>query len=243
LRTLALAFAALTLAGLWLAGTGDTAVRGEDRFVFQIDLSGAEEVPPVETVAWGFVRFFFNEDRSEADYTVDVKSLSNTLVAGADIHRGAKGANGPVVFHLADGGFIVTGGHLSLTPAELREMASGDWYASVKTYANPEGELRGQIVVPAGFLPNQATPTPTRTARPTAAAPTGSATPVPATTPQTGSGGPTIRPPNTGDAGLRRSAAASGDAIWLALAGSAAAAGLLRRSRARPRAGRRPRQA
>ena len=49
---------------------------------------------------------------AEADYTVDVKGLSSTYITGADIHRGGRGLNGPVVKHLADGGFIVIGGHI-----------------------------------------------------------------------------------------------------------------------------------
>ena len=140
-----------------------------------------EQVPPVETTAYGFVRFFFNEAGTAADYTVDVKGVSNNLVLGADIHRGAPGENGPVVKHLADGDFIVTSGRLTLTPDELQKMANGSWYVSLKTVHHPEGEMRGQIMLPPDLLP---------------AAPllTDVATPV---------GAIRVRPPNTGDAGLR----------------------------------------
>lgn len=133
------------------------AVRAET-FIVQIDMTGSESVPRVETPAYGFVRFFFDETRRNADYTVDVKGLSGSLVTGAEIRRGLPGTNGPLVKRLADGGFIVTSGRLRLTPAELQEMLSGSWYVIVRTVRYPEGEMRGQIVLPPDFLP--ATPAP-----------------------------------------------------------------------------------
>jgi hypothetical protein len=118
----------------------------------QIDMYGNQEAPPVQTRAWGFVRFFFNDERDAANYTVDVKGLPGVLVLGADIHRGAPGESGPIVKHLADGGFIVTAGRLRLTDDELAEMLEGMWYVSLKTVDHPEGELRGQIVLPTDFV-------------------------------------------------------------------------------------------
>lgn len=190
-RIIALSIAALLL---WL--TVPSAATANAPFIFQTDMYGRNEVPPVETVGYGFVRFFFSDNRLEADYTVDVKGLSQTLVEGADIHRGIPGEEGPVVRHLADGGFIVTSGRLRLTPAELEEMLSGVWYVSVKTKGHPEGEMRGQVVAPSGFLPTPPTPVPLVPTPPVSPPPQ---PPVDAPPPQTVTG---IRPPNTGDAGL-----------------------------------------
>ena len=61
--------------------------------------------------------------------------------------------NGPVVRHLADGGFIVTGGRTTFSQQDLQDMAAGLWYVSLKTVDHPEGALRGQIILPAGFMP------------------------------------------------------------------------------------------
>ena len=152
-------------------------------YIFQTDMTGAENVPAVETHAWGFFRFYFSDDRTEADVTLDVKGRDQTQLVGADIHRGPPGANGPVVLHLSDGGFIATAVHIKLTPEQLREMASGQWYASMKTTLHPDGELRGQILPPPDFLPQ---------ARPAAAARP------PALAPNPGG----LGPPSTGDAGL-----------------------------------------
>ena len=157
-------------------------------YVFETQMFGREVVPPVDTVGWGFFRFFFNEDRSAADITIDLKGLAGEVVISADIHRGAPGSNGPVVKHLADGGYIVTAAHVRFTKAELQEMNAGSWYISLKTTNHPDGELRGQIRPPADFLPSPpAPPAPVNEAPPPAQVP-------PA--------GLVITPPNTGDAGL-----------------------------------------
>jgi hypothetical protein len=137
------------------------AVRAE-AFIVQIDMTGSQNVPRVDTQAYGFVRFFFDETRRNAEYTVDVKGISGSLVTGAELRRGQPGTNGPLVRRLADGGFLVTSGRLRLTPAELEEMLSGNWYVVVRTLRHPDGEIRGQVVLPPDFLP----PTPATEAAP-----------------------------------------------------------------------------
>jgi hypothetical protein len=165
-------------------------------YVFETRMYGENQVPPVETVGWGFFRFFFNEDRSAADVTVDIKGLAGDAIISADIHRGAPGQNGPVVKHLADGGYIVTAAHVTFTKADLQEMASGAWYISLKTELHPNGELRGQIMPPADFLPSPPAPTP--------AAVDATTPPPPPAQQQTPGGSLVITPPSTGDAGLVR---------------------------------------
>src|SRR3979409_1621617 len=82
-------------------------------YVMQVDMHGPQVVPPVDSIGWGFVRFFFSQDRLSADYTVDVKGFSGSLVRGADIRRGGPSVNGPVIHHLADGGFLTMGSHIN----------------------------------------------------------------------------------------------------------------------------------
>jgi hypothetical protein len=186
-------------------------VAGSAAYVLQINLYGDNVVPPVETESYGFVRFFFNQDRSEADYTLDVKGHSNSAVTGVTINEGAPGENGPVVMTLSEGNFIVTSGHLTLTPEQLQQFTSGNWYLSLTTVFNPEGEIRGQIVVPADFYtgvggswypapaeaptqPPVVEVTPPADSGAPAGAPSGG---------ETGGGTGLIQPPNTGDAGLK----------------------------------------
>jgi len=180
-----------------------TSAESSASYVLQINMYGANVVPAVETHSYGFVRFFFNADRSEADYTVDVKGYSNSAVTGASIHAGAPGENGPLVLTLSEGDFIVTSGHLSLTPEQLQTFTSGAWYVTLTTVFHPDGEMRGQIYVPADFL--TATTSGAGYAPPSVPPPTAEPS-QPAPTPvviSSGGGGGLIQPPNTGDGGLR----------------------------------------
>ncbi len=145
----------------------------------QINMYGDAQVPPVETTTWGFVRFLFDDDRSAAIYIVDVKGIPGGAIIGADIHRGAPGENGPVVFHLTDGNFIVTSGEMTFSAQDLAEMEAGSWYVSLKTFDFPNGELRGQIVLPANFRGDSVV------------------------NPPSAAGAATISPPNTGGASLK----------------------------------------
>lgn len=120
--------------------------------VLETDMYGGYQVPPVNTQVWGFVRFFWSDDRRSADYTVDVKGVSFGDVTGAAIHRGAPGSNGPVVHTLADTGFLTYGGHITFTQAELQEMLAGGWYVTLSTTDHPEGAIRGQILLPSNFF-------------------------------------------------------------------------------------------
>jgi hypothetical protein len=161
LVALAILLAIMVLAPPGTPGPASPRVASAATVVFQTDMYGSEQVPAVRTNAWGFVRWFFNDQKTEADYTVDVKGISGNQVSGADIHRGRSGVNGPVVRKLADGGFIVAAGHIRFSSADLNEMAGGNWYISLKSKQFPNGELRGQIVLPEGFwLPPAAAPAP-----------------------------------------------------------------------------------
>jgi CHRD domain len=182
-------------------------------YILQINLYGANVVPAVETHSYGFVRFFFNADRSEADYTVDIKGYSNSAVTGASIHAGAPGENGPLVYTLSDGNFIVTSGHITFTPEQLKTFSSGAWYITLDTVFHPDGEIRGQIYAPSDFLSPTATgagyappsvPEPTQVpAPPPTPAPTSVSSGGGGAGGSNGGGTGTFQPPDTGDGGLK----------------------------------------
>jgi hypothetical protein len=213
----------LIAAVLAVAGRGQKSpAAAANPYVMQVDMRGPQVVPPVDSIGWGFVRFFFSQDRLSADYTVDVKGFSGNIVLGADIRRGAPGANGPVIHHLADGGVITMGSHISFTRAELDDIASGLWYVTLYTALHPNGEMRGQVVLPPDFrgtpppvisvlTPSEppATdlsvqiPMPQATLPPTPALAAAEASP-PAVV--VNAAPVIISPPNTGDGGLQESA-------------------------------------
>jgi CHRD domain len=128
---------------------------------FSARLSGADEVPPSDSIASGSASFEFNNDMTEMTFTIDVVGVRR--VTQAHIHVGGADENGGVVAFLfgpADP-FVDASGELSsgtITADDLinafegmslsalaDEMAAGNTYANVHSDANPAGEIRGQI--------------------------------------------------------------------------------------------------
>ena len=127
---------------------------------FETQLSGSEEVPPVDTQATGKAEFKVREDGTELSYKVSVASIDK--VSMTHLHVAPVGVNGPVVVTLcneAPGGAVdgvraegtikaadLTGPLAGMTVAELLdEIKAGKVYANVHTTDYPEGEIRGQL--------------------------------------------------------------------------------------------------
>ena len=65
----------------------------------------------------------------------------------------AEGKNGPPVIWLAEKGATVANpikGQATLTPEQAQQFMAGEWYINVHTQANPNGEIRGQVLPPKG---------------------------------------------------------------------------------------------
>jgi hypothetical protein len=126
--------------GLMLVATLSTA----PAWALDFKLSGAQEVPPVNTSA---------EGRGSIDVASDgavtgTLTTSNMSGTAAHIHHGAAGKNGPVVVHFAktgDGTWSVVAG-ARLTPDQLRAWRAGELYVNVHSPAYKDGEIRAQLV-------------------------------------------------------------------------------------------------
>lgn len=108
---------------------------------FLAKLSGRQEVPPVETRAFGFGFFHLNTDSTKLSYHIFVRGLSGPATA-AHIHLGAPGEDGPVVHPLDE---KTLKGEVDVTAEDVAHLAAGEFYANVHTEKNPDGEIRGQI--------------------------------------------------------------------------------------------------
>ena len=154
----------LMVAFLAVAGT----VYG-DGLDFEADLTGAQEVPAVETDTTGEIEVEFNYDLTEAKFELEVDD--GVAITQAHLHCAPAGVNGPVVaflFGFVPGGFDVDGdlAEFTLTDANilptdgtgscpnvienLRDLADamedGNIYANVHSVANAGGEVRGQLL-------------------------------------------------------------------------------------------------
>lgn len=127
---------------------------------FRALLTGAEEVPPVETDGSGVFVARTNADETELHYILVATGLEN--IRFSHIHIAPLGVNGPVttfLFHPMEpvtvNGLLARGtitsddliGPLAgMTIADLLdEMRSGNAYVNVHTDDHPSGEIRGQI--------------------------------------------------------------------------------------------------
>ena len=109
----------------------------------QVTLSGANEVPPVNTSASGSGTILVGDDKSVSG------SVSTTGIAGmaAHIHTGATGKNGPVAIGMTkngDNGWVIPAG-AKFTDAQYEAYKAGDTYVNVHSAANKAGEIRGQL--------------------------------------------------------------------------------------------------
>lgn len=107
-----------------------------------VNLTGAEEVPPVSTQGSGSGSFRVAEDGTITG------SVSTKGVPGmaAHIHQGAKGQNGPVIVPLTKSGdtYSVPPGR-KLTEAQMQAFKAGNLYVNVHTPTHKGGEVRGQL--------------------------------------------------------------------------------------------------
>jgi hypothetical protein len=138
---------------------------------FHTQLSGHQQVPAIDTEAFGFASVRLVDNGTAIDFRVVVCNIAN--VTHSHIHVGAAGTNGPVIipfFDQPNAPFSSTHGCRVLasgtrTQADLvprsdstppinnwndfvQALLSGNTYVNVHTTAEPLGEIRGQLELP-----------------------------------------------------------------------------------------------
>lgn len=136
---------AVGVLSLGLAGCGQ--LRPSQKIeIFEATLSGAQEVPPVNTSGNGSAELHYNENTSVLSWRVTHSALSGP-VTGAHIHGPAgPGQNAGVVIPFTGNlnASPITG-ETRITQQQLTQLMSGQWYVNLHTPANPQGEIRGQL--------------------------------------------------------------------------------------------------
>ncbi|WP_237607275.1 CHRD domain-containing protein [Roseimaritima sediminicola] len=127
-------------------------------------LTGDQEVPAVATNANGTANFQYDAAANTFDLDLFVAGLEladttdDPELLFAHIHRGAVGANGPVIVTLSAGvgGWVQEPSGIRLrlddapfsgAAADIAALLAGDTYINVHSTANPGGEVRGQIAI------------------------------------------------------------------------------------------------
>ena len=131
---------------------------------FDARLTGASEVPPVQTDASGFADLDVEVEDGQrvVDYHLYITNIEG--VTQGHIHRGSSSENGPIIVSLFNAstpttpvpGGQVAEGHITsanlmgpLQGMQLDDlialMQNGTAYVNVHTEQNPEGEIRGTV--------------------------------------------------------------------------------------------------
>ena len=148
------------LVGLAVLLSVPGATRADEEF--RAILSGANEVPSVDTDTSGKFKIEFNEDETAAEYKLVV--LDGVQVTQAHLHCAFAGSNGGIFVFLAgfhDKGWDVDGvwiNNATITDANIintacgttlaaiaQAMRDGKVYVNVHTFFLPLGEIRGQV--------------------------------------------------------------------------------------------------
>lgn len=122
--------------------------------VFTGVLTGAAEVPAVQSDGIGSVIVVINSANTKITYIVTYRGLSGP-VAAAHIHFGASTVSGPVILPLKPGRSPMIGTlyAANLTPAggvdtfaeAVAAIKAGTTYVNLHTAAHPSGEVRAQL--------------------------------------------------------------------------------------------------
>ncbi|MGA7824449.1 MAG: CHRD domain-containing protein [Steroidobacteraceae bacterium] len=137
------------LSGLALSSTPSLAASQ----AFEVTLTGAQQVPPVDTAGKGTAKLTYDPATRVVHWTITYEGLSGAVTM-AHFHGPAEpGKNAGVQVWLAKQGSAVQSpirGHATLTPDQAKQFEAGEWYVNLHTKAHPGGEIRGQVVPPKG---------------------------------------------------------------------------------------------
>jgi len=118
---------------------------------FTVPLTGAQQVPPVQTAGSGSADLTYDPATRVVAWTISFSGLSSAPTMAHFHGPAAAGKNAGVQVWLAEKGAALASpvkGQATLSPDEAKEFASGEMYINVHTKDHPSGEIRGQVLPP-----------------------------------------------------------------------------------------------
>ena len=137
----------------FLMGLACTDVAQAQSSSFNVPLSGAQCVPPVETSGTGVADLTYDPASRMVTWKITYSGLSSSTTMSHFHGPAAPGTNAPVLIWLTTQGTppgnpIV--GQVTLSPEQAQQFAAGAWYVNVHTTSHPACEIRGQVIPPKG---------------------------------------------------------------------------------------------
>lgn len=144
-----------TIAAVWSLLMLGFSTEGKSQTVFEAQLSGSNEAPPITSMASGAVTATLtgNELVVEGSFENLSSPIAVDIAGGAHIHTAMAGTNGGVLFSLtinADGdnlggSFEATDNTFTLTEGQIDTLMMRGMYVNIHSENYGGGELRGQL--------------------------------------------------------------------------------------------------
>jgi hypothetical protein len=113
--------------------------------IYEATLSGAQEVPAVNTAGRGTAEVQFNSNTSTLSWKVTYSGLTGPATAGHIHGPAGAGQNAGVTVPFTNVTANPITGEAKITPQQYGDLAAGLWYVNLHTAAHPGGEIRGQL--------------------------------------------------------------------------------------------------
>jgi hypothetical protein len=114
---------------------------------FSTQMTGMNEVPPVNTPATGRVDAVLDKNTRLLRWKLTFTGLSGTPTGGHFHGPAAIGANAGIALPFKGTVQSPLQGQATLTAAQAAELLAGKWYVNIHTTAHPNGEIRGQMIL------------------------------------------------------------------------------------------------
>ncbi|TAN10684.1 MAG: CHRD domain-containing protein [Burkholderiaceae bacterium] len=142
----------LVFGGLALAGTLTLAQAAP--VSFDVPLTGAAQVPPVQTAGSGDAKLTFDPSTRVVTWNITFSNLSSPVTMAHFHGPAAAGKNAPVKVWLSERGSKDVAspitGKATLSADEAQMFEASEMYVNVHSKDHPSGEIRGQVVPPKG---------------------------------------------------------------------------------------------
>ena len=136
------AFAALALAAILTASPMASA----ESVTFNVALSGANEVPPVETSGQGKAVVTYDTATKQLTWTITFSGLTGDATVAHFHGPAGPQENAKVLVMIGKAPTSPAKGSATLTDEQAADLLAGRWYINIHTDKNRPGEIRGQVV-------------------------------------------------------------------------------------------------